>query len=100
MYYRAGKTVPEITALLARVTRKNSVYRALQHAGVRLRRQRTVRPRFDLLLVAGMYRAGKRLGEISKAMGYPSGKGNNRTSRALIRVGGGEQCSQTSNATP
>ena len=43
--------------------------------------------KFDVEKAVRLYKEGKSISDIAKAMGYPKGKGNNRTHAALMKAG-------------
>ena len=43
--------------------------------------------KFNIDKAVSMYKSGKAVSEIAQAMGYPKGKGNNRTHAALVAAG-------------
>jgi hypothetical protein len=43
--------------------------------------------KFDVKRIVRLYKAGKNVSQIAQAIGYPRGRGNNRTRAALVKAG-------------
>jgi hypothetical protein len=43
--------------------------------------------KFDIARIVKLYKAGKNVSQIARAVGYPAGHGQNRTRAALVKAG-------------